>query len=176
MGGNISWYVQGRGGCKGTCRILLSFSLFSCSFNKKKNCKAWQCYTLYVMPAAFPHTSSFPRGWAIKQQSPIQLLLLMAVEKQLPHAGLLQLGHRSYNIWDCVTSLQGFCGTFILFFLFSFKWNGEQRLERLICKLCTETSWRGTENVLCQKQAEKHNSCKEDHVYSLIFLVQRSKN
>lgn len=174
MGGNILWYVQGRGGCKGSCRILLSFSLFSCSFNKKKNCKAWQCYTLYVMPAAFPHTSSFPGGWAIKQQSPSSCSCWW-LWKSSCHMQVC-------CSWDIDPTTSGIvshpsrASVELSYFFFFFLWNGEQRLERLICNLCTETSWREKENVLCQKQAENHNSCREDHVYSLIFLVRHSKN
>lgn len=63
----------------------------------------WQCDALYAMPAAFARTRSFP-GDEPLQAEPLQLLLVMAVQQQLPHAGSLQLGHRSYNICDCITS------------------------------------------------------------------------
>lgn len=107
--------LLGRGECKGTGPIFLSFSLLSClSYNTRKR-KMWQCDILYTMLAVFPHASSF-LGDELLTTEPLQLLLLMALQNQLPHAGSLQLGHRSYNIWDCVTSLQGFCRPFILCF------------------------------------------------------------
>lgn len=128
-GKNINWEewaifhdTYRAGGRQGNMHDFpLFFLLFSSLFYNKRKHKAWQCDILYVMPAAFLHTSSFPGDEPLTAE-PLQLLLLTAVQKQLPHAGLLQLGHRYYNIWDCVTSLQGFCGPFTLPF-FDETWN-----------------------------------------------------
>lgn len=123
------------------------------------------------MPAAFPHTSSFPGDEPLRAE-PLQLLLLMAVQKQLPHAGSLQLGHRSYNIWDCVTSLQGFCGSFILHF-FDEMGSGGWRDPCMICAL--KDAEEGQRRFDAKTKQKSRIAIRKVMFIPLVFLVQHLK-
>lgn len=82
------------------------------------------------------HSHPFlPGGWAITSRAP-PAVVAMAVHQQLPCAGSSQLGHRSHNICDGVTSL-GVLQTFHI--AFWMKWDGEIYVQR---RFYARTKWK----------------------------------